>query len=62
MKDSGDDIDRGRLGPPNSVENDSRTTGLPFPGLRTWRGVYLFVLGVFALYVLLLTVFEKVFP
>ena len=27
-------------------------TGLP--GLRTWKSVYLFVLGVFAVYVLLL--------
>jgi hypothetical protein len=31
---------------------DDELTGLP--GLRTWRGVYIFVLGVFALWVALL--------
>ena len=32
-------------------------TGLP--GLRTWRSVYLFVLGVFATYVVLLLALTK---
>jgi hypothetical protein len=32
---------------------DDSSTGLPWP--RTWRGVYLFVLGCFVGYVLLLS-------
>ena len=31
------------------------------PGFRTWRGVYLFVLGWFVLLVVLLTVFTLAF-
>ena len=31
------------------------------PGFRTWRGVYLFVFGWFALVVLLLAVFTRIF-
>ena len=31
------------------------------PGFRTWRGVYLFVLGWFAIVVVLLTVLTKLF-
>lgn len=31
------------------------------PGFRTWRGVYGFVLAVFALVVIALTVFSRVF-
>ena len=31
------------------------------PGFRTWRGVYLFVLGWFVLVVLLLTLFTRIF-
>ena len=31
------------------------------PGFRTWRGVYLFVLGWFVLVVVLLAVFTAVF-
>ena len=31
------------------------------PGFRTWRGVYLFVLGWFVLMVVLLTIFSRVF-
>ncbi|MFZ5494253.1 MAG: hypothetical protein ACOZE5_02810 [Verrucomicrobiota bacterium] len=31
------------------------------PGFRTWRGVYLFVLGAFALVVLALTLFTRAF-
>jgi hypothetical protein len=33
---------------------DDRVTGLP--GLRSWRAVYLFVLGSFVLWVILLAV------
>ena len=31
------------------------------PGFRTWRGLYVFVLGWFLLVVLLLTVFTVIF-
>ncbi len=31
------------------------------PGFRTWRGVYLFVLGTFALVVIALTLFSRAF-
>ena len=31
------------------------------PGFRTWRGIYLFVLGWFVLVVVLLAVFTRVF-
>ena len=31
------------------------------PGFRTWRGVYLFVVGWFVLVVVLLTVFTGIF-
>ncbi|HEX2100319.1 MAG TPA: hypothetical protein VHF69_06640 [Candidatus Synoicihabitans sp.] len=32
------------------------------PGLRTWRGVYIFVLGCFVAYVVLLTALTHLFP
>jgi hypothetical protein len=35
------------------------TTGLP--GLRTWRGVYVFVLVTFAVWILLLLLLTKAF-
>ena len=35
-------------------DNNDETTGLP--GLRTWRTVYVVVLGIFAVWVGLLTV------
>jgi hypothetical protein len=45
-------------GPPiNSI--DTEETGLP--GLRTWRNVYLLVLGMFVLWVVLLEALEMVF-
>jgi len=40
-------------------EQDDEKTGLP--GLRTWRSVYVFVLGCFVAYVVLLTVFGRYF-
>jgi hypothetical protein len=40
-------------------ESGDETTGLP--GLRTWRSVYVFVLGCFVAYVVLLTVFGRSF-
>jgi hypothetical protein len=44
---------------PPPPESSDDNTGLP--GLRTWRGVYLFVLGVFVAYVVLLTVLTRAF-
>jgi hypothetical protein len=38
---------------------DDESTGLP--GLRTWRGVYLFVLGVFVVWVALLAMLTRMF-
>ena len=38
---------------------DPEPPGLP--GFRTWRGVYLFVLGWFVLVVLLLAAFSRLF-
>ena len=35
------------------------STGLPWP--RTWTGVYLFVMGCFVMWVVLLVVLERVF-
>jgi hypothetical protein len=42
------------------------TSGAPdeppgLPGFRTWRGVYLFVLGCYVSYVVLLAVFSRYF-
>ncbi|HEX9785840.1 MAG TPA: hypothetical protein VGA56_24320 [Opitutaceae bacterium] len=31
------------------------------PGLKTWRGVYLFVIGCFVFFVVLLTIFTGAF-
>ena len=42
---------------PSPAEAD---TGLP--GLRTWRGVYLVVSGIFLLWVVLLTALTWMFP
>jgi len=42
-----------------SDDKDDSGTGLPWP--RSWRGVYLLVLGCFVAYVVLLTVFTKYF-
>ena len=44
--------------PPAPEENDD-APGVP--GFRTWGGVYLFVLGVFALLVIGLTLFSRFF-
>ena len=38
---------------------DDRETGLP--GLRTWRAVYVFVLVLFAVYIVLLVALERMF-
>ena len=40
---------------------DVRDESPGLPWFRTWRGVYLFVLVCFVLYVVLLTVFSRAF-
>ena len=47
----------GAEGPATNTEDE--TTGLP--GLRTWRAVYVFVLILFAVYVVLLLALERAF-
>jgi hypothetical protein len=42
---------------PTAPENEN--PGLP--GLRTWRGVYVFVLACFALYLVLLALLSRMF-
>ena len=39
----------------------SRAEAPGVPGFRTWRGVYLFVLGWFVVVVVLLTMFTRIF-
>lgn len=48
---------RGAHEPPDPRDDD--VPGVP--GFRTWRGVYLFVLGVFVLVVIALTIFTHAF-
>jgi len=43
---------------PEPTPNDE-TTG--FPGLRTWRGVYTFVLAVFAVWIVLLIALTRAY-
>lgn len=43
----------------SSAAGDDASTGLPW--LRTWPGVYLFVMGSFVIWVALLLVFGRVF-
>jgi hypothetical protein len=38
---------------------DDQSTG--FPALRTWRGVYLVVIGIFCVWVVLLTALSRAF-
>lgn len=40
-------------------EVSDRSTGLPWP--RTWRGVYMFVIGCFVTWVALLVMLERAF-
>lgn len=44
---------------PSSAAAPDDSPGLP--GFRTWRGVYVFVLVVFAAVVIALTIFSRVF-
>jgi hypothetical protein len=45
--------------PPRPPAGDDGDTGLP--GFRTWRSVYLFVLGSFIVWVGLLTLLTRMF-
>ncbi len=45
--------------PMPDLQPDDDSPGLP--GFRTWRGVYLFVMGCFVAVVVLLTVFSRWF-
>ena len=45
--------------PPSETPPEHEPPGVP--GLRTWRGVYLFVFGWFVLVVALLAVFSRFF-
>jgi hypothetical protein len=45
--------------PPIPEKNPDDSPGLP--GFRTWRGVYIFVVVVFAAVVIGLTLFSRVF-
>ncbi len=49
--------ERQKVDPPTPVDDNS--PGLP--GLQSWRAVYLLVLGCFALWVVLLVVFGRLF-
>jgi len=57
------DVDPPILPPPASrnaeADGDGELPGLP--RLRTWRGVYLFVLACYVLYLILLTVLSRAF-
>lgn len=45
--------------PSQNSTGEAEGTGLPWP--RTWKGVYLFVLGCFVLWVALLILLTEVF-
>ena len=42
-----------------AADPESQSTGLP--GLRSWRTVYLIVVGIFALWILLLAALSRAF-
>ena len=47
--------------PSPSPPPDPADTAPGVPGFRTWRGVYLFVLGVFVFIVIALTLFTRAY-
>jgi hypothetical protein len=47
--------------PPPSPPPDPAGDAPGVPGFRTWRGVYLFVLGVFVFIVIALTLFTRAY-
>jgi hypothetical protein len=47
--------------PSSRPEESSEAEPPDVPGFRTWRGIYLFVVGWFVLVVLLLTMFTDIF-
>jgi len=59
MKPSDDTGERTSAPPDCSNTNDDAATGLPL--FRTWRSVYVFVLGCFVLYVVLLAILTRAF-
>ena len=59
MKPVNDATGVGDAAPVSTDTGSSEATGLPW--LRTWRGVYLFVIGCFAACVALLALFTRVF-
>ena len=44
---------------PNEDAENEAQTGLP--GVKSWKGVYVFVLAVFAILVIAMSVFETIF-
>lgn len=46
---------------PPDPEHVTEDEGTGLPWLRTWRGVYLFVLGTFILWVVLLNLLTRMF-
>jgi len=47
---------------PVNVKSDSEDESTGLPGFRTWKGVYLFVLGCFAVWIALLVALTRMFP
>ncbi len=47
--------------PSNSPTPPPEDASPDVPGFRTWRGVYLFVFGVFIVIVIALTLFSRAF-
>jgi hypothetical protein len=55
-----DDTHDAKVRPPDLVDNSGdQATGLPW--LNTWRGVYIFVLGCFVIWVGLLVALTAIF-
>jgi hypothetical protein len=57
---SSDNAHKAKVRPPNLADDSGdQTTGLPW--LDTWRGVYIFVLGCFVIWVGLLVALTTIF-
>ncbi len=46
---------------PSSLDHPTADESPDVPCFRTWRGIYIFVFGCFALVVLLLAIFSRIF-
>jgi len=46
---------------PDKYSQLAREEGPHLPGLRTWRGVYWFVIGCFVLFVVLLAILSRAY-